>query len=530
MSKERVFAKLVVVLLLAVVAVAAGVTAAEDPLSTADLVRFLRAGLSERTILTELKDRGFGEPLEATREAALRAAGATETLIVAVRRAAPGAPPPSAPAATATPRPRAEGAAPPPVEGPHGLTFSAAAKSVRVPVSVLDKRGEPVLGLSGENFQITENGQKQAVTYFSGERRPLRIALCLDVSTSMTEKMKEVSEALRHFINVLEPADEIMVITFSADVHVDQDFTPDRERLERVFSKLQPDQGTALYDAVIEALRRVAPGPAESKAVVIVTDGVDTASRASFGELREIARRTEVPIFSLGIGADFGLMNIFRPRRRLARRWRSMAGRRRRPRRLARGRGRGRRPRAEPHRWARAGPRRGAVARPRGGDRGTVRDPEGPRSRPWPERPPQGGRRVDRGHAAPSLPGRLRAADPARQGRLAEDQGRGRPPVGDGSGAEGVLHGRLTLSRCFRGAGAGTWEDHLRIDLPFQDHDHSVVDGRIHAQHSERAGCAGVRRRFRPAHGQRRARLRVRRLKCGPRSWFSRRAPVEDPR
>ena len=313
MSKERVFAKLVVVLLLAVVAVAAGVTAAEDPLSTADLVRFLRAGLSERTILTELKDRGFGEPLEATREAALRAAGATETLIVAVRRAAPGAPP-SAPAATATPRPRAEGAAPPPVEGPHGLTFSAAAKSVRVPVSVLDKRGEPVLGLSGENFQITENGQKQAVTYFSGERRPLRIALCLDVSTSMTEKMKEVSEALRHFINVLEPADEIMVITFSADVHVDQDFTSDHERLERVFTKLQPDQGTALYDAVIEALRRVAPGPAESKAVVVVTDGVDTASRASFGELREIARRTEVPIFSLGIGADWGLMNIFRPR------------------------------------------------------------------------------------------------------------------------------------------------------------------------------------------------------------------------
>ena len=313
MSRERVFGKFVAVLLLACVAVAAGVNAAEDPLTTADVVRFLRAGLSERTILSELKDRGFGEALDATREAALRQAGATETLIVAVRRVAPGAPPP-APVAAATPRPRAEGAPAPPVEGPHGLTFSATTKSVRVPVSVLDKRGEPVLGLSGQDFQISENGQKQAVTYFSGERRPLRIALCLDISTSMTEKMKQVSEALRHFINVLEPADEIMVITFSAEVHVDQDFTSDRERLERVFAKLQPDQGTALYDAVIEALRRVAPGPAESKAVVVVTDGVDTASRAGFGELREIARRTEVPIFSLGIGADYGLLNIFRPR------------------------------------------------------------------------------------------------------------------------------------------------------------------------------------------------------------------------
>jgi len=313
MLRDRLLGRIAVLLLLAVVAMAAGGRAAEDPLTTADVVRFLRAGLSERTILTELRERGFGEAVDATHEAALREAGATETLVVAIRRAAPAALP-AAPAASATPRPR-EGAAPaPPIEGPRGLTFGASAKSVRVPVSVLDKRGEPVLGLTDRDFQVSENGQKQQVTYFSGERRPLRIALCLDVSTSMTEKMKEVSEALRHFINVLEPKDEVMVITFSADVHVDQEFTSDRERLERVFSRLQPDQGTALYDATIEALRQVAPGPAESKAVVLVTDGVDTASRATFAELREIARRTEVPIFSLGIGSDFGLLNIFRPR------------------------------------------------------------------------------------------------------------------------------------------------------------------------------------------------------------------------
>ncbi|PYQ05290.1 MAG: hypothetical protein DMF82_08890 [Acidobacteria bacterium] len=298
MSRDRLLGKSAVVVLLAVVAIAAAGGAADDPLTTADVVRFLRAGLSERTILVELRDRGFGEMLDATHEAALRAAGATETLVVAVRRVAPAAPL----------------VAPPKAEGPRGLTFGASTKSVRVPVSVLDKRGEPVLGLTGQDFLISENGQKQTVTYFSGERRPLRIALCLDISTSMTEKMKEVSEALRHFINVLEPQDEVLVITFSADVHVEEDFTSDRERLERVFSRLHPDQGTALYDATIEALRHVAPGPAESKAVVLVTDGVDTASRATFEELREVARRTEVPIFSLGIGSDFGLFNIFRPR------------------------------------------------------------------------------------------------------------------------------------------------------------------------------------------------------------------------
>ncbi|PYQ14234.1 MAG: hypothetical protein DMF80_13040 [Acidobacteria bacterium] len=141
-----------------------------------------------------------------------------------------------------------------------------------------------------------------------------RIALALDVSASMAGKMRQVSEALRHFIDLLEPADEIMVITFSADVSVDQDFTSDRDLLERVFSRLRPAQGTALYDAAIEAIHRVAAGPAESKAVVLVTDGMDTASMASFEEVRELARRSEVPIFSIGIGSETSfLRSVLRP-------------------------------------------------------------------------------------------------------------------------------------------------------------------------------------------------------------------------
>jgi VWFA-related protein len=318
MSRDRLRRKRLAAVLsiatVAAVALAAGVSAvsANDALTTADVVLFLRSGISERTIFTELRERGFGDPLDATHEARLREAGASETLIVALRRAAP-MPAPAPPAAAATPPPRAAAPTPARVEGPRGLTFSASARSVRVPVSVLDKRGQPVLGLRGEDFHISESGRKQAVTFFSGERRPLRIALALDISVSMMNKMTEVSDALRHFIDLLEPADEIMVITFSGTLHVDQDFTSDRELLERVFSRLHPDQGTSLYDAAIEAIRRVAPGPAESKAVVLVTDGVDTSSLATFGELREIARRSEVPIFSLGIGDDGTFRSILGP-------------------------------------------------------------------------------------------------------------------------------------------------------------------------------------------------------------------------
>jgi VWFA-related protein len=308
MRKAGVLATIGAVLMLALGSGVGG----DDPLGVADVIRFLSAGISERTILTELHGRGFVEALDAAAETSLRQAGASETLIVAIRRAAPARPAATAPTVVVTPPRREPAGAPPPPSG-RGPTFSATARSVRVPVSVLDKEGQPVLGLHGADFTLAEDGRRQELTYFSGERRPLRLALALDVSTSMSTKMRQVSAALQHFIDLLEPADEILVLTFSSDIHIEQDFTSDRGLLERVFSRLQPASGTALFDAAIEAIRRVAPEPAESKAVVLVTDGMDTASQSSFDELRELARRSEVPVFSLGIGSDTTFRRTFDP-------------------------------------------------------------------------------------------------------------------------------------------------------------------------------------------------------------------------
>jgi VWFA-related protein len=304
----RVVRMAAVVLLVTLAAGAHG----DDPLSTAEVVRFLRAGISERIILAELRDRGFGEPLDSAHETELREAGATETLVVAVRRAAPANVAPPAPAVPPSPRRGGDAAAfPAAIPRVHGPTFGASTRTVRVPISVLDKKGQPVMGLRGEDFEISEDGHRQEVTFFSGERRPLRIALALDVSASMENKVNEVAAALRHFIDLLEPEDEILVITFNDSVDVVQDFTSDRNRLARVLSLLQPAGATALFDAAREAIERVAPGAAESKAVVLVTDGMDTVSATSWGELRELARRSEVPVFSIGLGSDFTFRSIF---------------------------------------------------------------------------------------------------------------------------------------------------------------------------------------------------------------------------
>jgi VWFA-related protein len=286
-----------VVALLALAAVAA---MGASPLTIADVVRFLHAGISEQTILLEIDSRGVGEPLNDAGEASLRAAGATETLVVAVRRAAPTpkAPPPVAPESVSAP------ALPSRAPGAPLPTFATDTRSVRVPVCVLDRAGHPVLDLDRDAFRVADDGKRQPITLFSRERRPLRIALALDLSRSMDNKIRQVEEALRHFIDLLEPADQILVLTFNDRVRVVQDFTSDRSLLERVLDELEPSGGTALYDAAFEAIQRVKDAPAESKAVVLVTDGVDTESSISFKDLRETARRAEVPVFSIGLDAE----------------------------------------------------------------------------------------------------------------------------------------------------------------------------------------------------------------------------------
>jgi VWFA-related protein len=132
--------------------------------------------------------------------------------------------------------------------------------------------------------------------------------VALDVSLSMAGVMNEVERALGHFIDLLEPADETLVITFSDEVYVHGEFTSDRDLLERVFARLKPAPGTSLYDAALEGIRRVASAPAESKAVVLVTDGEDSTSDAHLGDVRELARRHEVPIFGIGLGGGGGTL------------------------------------------------------------------------------------------------------------------------------------------------------------------------------------------------------------------------------
>ncbi len=302
----------------------AGVGAAEEPVSVDDVVLLLRSGISEATIVAEVRARGVVGPLATEDERRLRRWGATEGLLQVIReRVAPE--PGSRPSAKATP-PAAEPAAAPPAPTPSftpaeisagepGVVpmFGASAELVRVPVSVTDARGRPVTHLERDDFRVWEQDEPQAVTLFSAERKRLRIAILADVSGSMELKLDEVADALKHFIEVLEGQDEVLVLAFSDTPRVLQDFTSDRRRLGRVLESLRAGGGTALHDALIEGLARLKGTPREASALVFVTDGMDTASESSFGEAKEAARRAEAPVFSIGLGHRSASFHSGRP-------------------------------------------------------------------------------------------------------------------------------------------------------------------------------------------------------------------------
>lgn len=179
-----------------------------------------------------------------------------------------------------------------------------AVRLVLLPASVEDKRGRIVTGLKAGDFRLTDERVPQQIKYFSVENdEPVAIAFVLDVSGSMRQsgKLEAAKEAVRFFVDQLRPQDRFALICFADDqVSWVTEFTSDRERfIERLM--VQEGYGqTALNDAVAAIPKLVDESTIGRKAIVLITDGVDNASKLTTEQSIVIARKVEVPIFTVG--------------------------------------------------------------------------------------------------------------------------------------------------------------------------------------------------------------------------------------
>jgi VWFA-related protein len=175
---------------------------------------------------------------------------------------------------------------------------------VLLPTSVTDRRGRIVRGLQAKDFRLHEDDVTQEIKYFSSEATaPISVAFMLDVSGSMRQldKIEHAKEAIRFLVENLRKGDRYSLICF-ADEQVAwvTEFTDERERFLKRLNVQEGYGQTALYDAVAAASALVDGQTKGRKAIVLITDGVDNFSRLDSLDAVELARRVNVPIYSIG--------------------------------------------------------------------------------------------------------------------------------------------------------------------------------------------------------------------------------------
>ena len=160
-----------------------------------------------------------------------------------------------------------------------GETLRIETNLITIPVSVFDRNGLYIPGLRKSDFRIFEDGTEQEIAYFGTSDKPFTVALLIDTSPSTAYKIEEIRRTASAFVNQLEPRDSVIVIEFNHSVNVLTEATSDREKIFKAINKANFGDGTSLYNAVDEALRKQLGRISGRKAVVLFTDGVDTTSR-----------------------------------------------------------------------------------------------------------------------------------------------------------------------------------------------------------------------------------------------------------
>lgn len=149
---------------------------------------------------------------------------------------------------------------------------------VVIPVQVSEKKGRPVVDLKQQEFKIFENGVEQEIAYFSNEDQPFTVALMLDMSYSSVFKLNEIQAAAWEFVNQLRENDRVMVVAFANKVRVLCEPTNNRKVLRYAIEGARIDSGTSFYTALDTVLTEKFASITGRKAIVLLSDGVDTRS------------------------------------------------------------------------------------------------------------------------------------------------------------------------------------------------------------------------------------------------------------
>lgn len=173
---------------------------------------------------------------------------------------------------------------------------------VTLTLTVTDLYGRYVSALTKDAFTVVDNNKEQEITFFSDSDAPVSVGIIFDVSGSMGgDKIKKARTALERFVASSHPSDEYFLIAFNSRAELLMDRTRDADALLQKLQLIKPASNTALYDAVYLGLERVTRGAHQKRALLIISDGQDNASRYNFGEVRRLMKESDVVTYGIGI-------------------------------------------------------------------------------------------------------------------------------------------------------------------------------------------------------------------------------------
>ena len=153
------------------------------------------------------------------------------------------------------------------------------ARLVNLNIKVVDTSGRPVSKLSRADFVVLEDNVPQEVTYFEPVAAPVNLLLLLDLSGSIGSKLQAMKKAAKKFVDELGDKDRVAIATFTTQFQAVSDFTTDRDKLKKNIDRIENPAGdTAFYDATWAALEALRGNSNARSALVILSDGVDSAS------------------------------------------------------------------------------------------------------------------------------------------------------------------------------------------------------------------------------------------------------------
>jgi Ca-activated chloride channel homolog len=172
---------------------------------------------------------------------------------------------------------------------------------VLVPVTVTDVAGKSVMNLRQEDFKLFDAEREVPIRYFFAQDTPVSVGVLVDLSSSMKNKIEMVREAFDEFFKNADPADDYFVVTFADRPRLLADTTESVPTIQSKIASMEAKGNTALADAIYLSLLKLHSAKYQRRALVVISDGGDNASRNSLRKVKDLAKEADAQVYAIDV-------------------------------------------------------------------------------------------------------------------------------------------------------------------------------------------------------------------------------------